>query len=101
MHCQASDSVYHASCLRLCPRRARKIGQCLKLRSELFGGPAASAQTALMAIFGWTTIRQAEVYTREAERAKTAAQAAGILDETGTSIPSPMEKVRAAEGNSQ
>jgi hypothetical protein len=54
-----------------------------------------------MAIFGWTTIRQAEVYTREAERAKTAAQAAGMLDETGTSIPSPMEKVRAADGNSQ
>jgi hypothetical protein len=93
MHCQASDSVYHASCVRLYPRRARKIGQCLKFRSERFGGPPHRRR--------WTTIRQAEVYTREAERAKTAAQAAGMLDETGTSIPSPMEKVRAADGNSQ
>jgi integrase len=49
----------------------------------------------LMAIFGWTNIRQAENYTREAERARLAAQAMGTLDETGTSIPSPDEKVRA------
>jgi len=36
-----------------------------------------------MAIFGWTTIRQAEVYPREAERARMAAQAVWMLDETG------------------
>jgi integrase len=49
----------------------------------------------LMAIFGWTNIRQAEVYTREAERARLAAQAISTLDETGTSIPAPSDEVRA------
>jgi site-specific recombinase XerD len=50
----------------------------------------------LMAIFGWTNIRQAEVYTREAERARLAAQGIGTLDETRTSIPAPKRKVRAS-----
>jgi site-specific recombinase XerD len=49
----------------------------------------------LMAIFGWTSIRQAEVYTREAERVRLAADGAHTLDETGTSIPSPGLSVRA------
>ena len=48
-----------------------------------------------MAIFGWTTIAQAEVYTREAERARLSAGAAHKLDETGTSIPAPSKVVRA------
>ena len=46
----------------------------------------------LMAIFGWLTIGQAEVYTREAERVRLEAQAITMLDETGTSIPSPTGK---------
>jgi site-specific recombinase XerD len=50
----------------------------------------------LMAIFGWTNIRQAEVYTREAERARLAAQGIATLDETRTSIPAPDDKVRAS-----
>lgn len=50
----------------------------------------------LMAIFGWTNIRQAENYTREAARARLAAQAVTTLDEAGTSIPSPEVKVRAS-----
>lgn len=50
----------------------------------------------LMAIFGWTNIRQAEVYTREAERAKLAAQGINTLDESRTSIPAPSSQVRAA-----
>jgi hypothetical protein len=49
----------------------------------------------LMAIFGWLTIGQAEVYTREAERVRLAAQAITKLDESGTSIPSPTGEVRA------
>ena len=49
----------------------------------------------LMAIFGWLNIRQAEHYTREAERAKLAAQAMSTLDETRTSNPAPRSKVRA------
>jgi hypothetical protein len=48
-----------------------------------------------MAIFGWLNIKQAEHYTREAERAKLAAQAMATLDETRTSIPAPGRKVRA------
>jgi hypothetical protein len=58
---------------------------------------AESGATAhqLMAIFGWLNIKQAERYTREAERAKLAAQAMSTLDETGTSIPAPSNKVRA------
>jgi integrase len=48
----------------------------------------------LMAIFGWLNIKQAEHYTREAERARLAAQAMATLDESRTSIPAPSEKVR-------
>lgn len=55
----------------------------------------------LMAIFGWITIAQAEVYTREAERVRLAAQAIKTLDETGTSIPSPTGEVRAAAEKSE
>ncbi len=50
----------------------------------------------LMALFGWTTIQQAEVYTREAERARLSTGAAHKLDETGTSIPAPSRVGRAA-----
>jgi len=49
----------------------------------------------LMALFGWTTIAQAEVYTREASRARLSAGAAHKLDETGTSMPAPSKVVRA------
>lgn len=49
----------------------------------------------LMAIFGWLNIKQAEVYTREAERARLAREAMSKLDETETSIPAPGGKVRA------
>jgi site-specific recombinase XerD len=49
----------------------------------------------LMALFGWTTIQQAEVYTREASRARLSAGAAHKLDETGTSMPAPSGVVRA------
>lgn len=49
----------------------------------------------LMAIFGWTNIRQAEVYTREAARAKLAASGVAKMDESRTSIPAPVKKVRA------
>lgn len=55
----------------------------------------------LMAIFGWLTIGQAEVYTREAERVRLAAQAITKLDESGTSIPSPMGEVRAPEAETK
>ncbi|MBA2402652.1 MAG: tyrosine-type recombinase/integrase, partial [Bradyrhizobium sp.] len=49
----------------------------------------------LMALFGWTTIQQAEVYTHEASRARLGAGAGHKLDETGTSMPAPSGVVRA------
>ena len=55
----------------------------------------------LMAIFGWTSAATAEVYTREADRKRLARQAANKLlpgeNESGKSIPSPSQEVRAAE----
>ena len=51
----------------------------------------------LMAIFGWLNIKQAEHYTREAERAKLAAQAMSTLDETRTAIPAPKDQVRGKQ----
>jgi site-specific recombinase XerD len=65
-----------------------------KIAATLAAENGATAHE-LMAIFGWTTIAQAEVYTREAERARLAAGAAHKLDETGTSIPAPSKMVRA------
>jgi hypothetical protein len=60
-----------------------------------------AAAHQLMAIFGWTNIRQAEVYTREVAKARLAAQAVGKLDEAGTSMPAPLVQVRAAGQNSE
>lgn len=56
-----------------------------------------ASDNQLMAIFGWTRPNQAAVYTRTANRAKMAAQAAGLIvpqHETGTSIPAPSDLVR-------
>jgi hypothetical protein len=49
-----------------------------------------------MAIFGWKTLSQAEVYTRAVERARLGAQAMHKLDESGTSMPAPTATVRVA-----
>lgn len=49
----------------------------------------------LMALFGWTTERQAGVYTRRADRARLARQAAEKL-KAGTSIPAPHDPVRGS-----
>jgi integrase len=65
-----------------------------KIAATIAAENAATAHE-LMAIFGWKTLSQAEVYTRAAERARLAAQAMHKLDETGTSIPAPTVKVRA------
>jgi integrase len=54
-----------------------------------------ATEKELEAIFGWTGGRMASHYTREANRARLAAGAMGKLDETGTSIPAPMDEVRA------
>jgi integrase len=50
----------------------------------------------LMALYGWTTEKQAGVYTRKADRTRLARQAAAKL-ETGTSIPAPSYPVRGKE----
>lgn len=65
-----------------------------KIAATLAAENGATAHE-LMALFGWTTIAIAEVYTREAARARLSAGAAHKLDETGTSMPAPSKVVRA------
>src|SRR5579885_809731 len=51
----------------------------------------------LNAIFGWTGTQMASLYTRSEERARLARDAMSkLVNDTGTSIPSPVQKVRAA-----
>jgi len=59
-----------------------------------------ATEKELDAIFGWVDGgRTSAIYTREANRARLAAQAAGKLDETGTSMPAPIRVVRAKAEN--
>jgi site-specific recombinase XerD len=56
-----------------------------------------ATEKELDALFGWTDGgRTSGIYTRDANRARLASQAAHKLDETGTSMPSPIEAVRAS-----
>ena len=51
----------------------------------------------LKAIFGWTGTQMASLYTQAADRARLARDAMGkLVNDPGTSIPSPDQKVRAA-----
>lgn len=51
----------------------------------------------LNAIFGWTGTQMASLYTQAADRARLARDAMGkLVNDPGTSIPSPDQKVRAA-----
>lgn len=51
----------------------------------------------LNAVFGWTGAKMAAHYTQAADREKLALAAASkLMNETSTSIPAPIEKVRAA-----
>lgn len=55
-----------------------------------------ATEKELDALFGWVDGgRTSGIYTREANRARLAAQAGHKLDETGTSIPAPIRMVRA------
>jgi integrase len=61
-----------------------------------------ATEKELDAIFGWVDGgRTSGIYTRDANRARLAAQAAHKLDETGTSPPAPSGTVRAAGQNSK
>lgn len=55
---------------------------------------AGASVHELQAVFEWESGPMAEVYTKEADRARLAKQAMAKL-ETGTSIPAPSEQVRA------
>ncbi len=56
-----------------------------------------ATEKELDALFGWVDGgRTSGIYTRDANRARLAAQSAHKLDETGTSMPAPMAAVRAA-----
>ena len=66
----------------------RKIGAT---RAANYGATAAT----LNAIFGWTGSKMASLYTEQADRARLAREHIGkLLNESGTSIPSPSDKVR-------
>jgi integrase len=58
------------------------------------GGTVAT----LEAIFGWEGGQMAAVYTKSADRRKLAADHMEKMSKTGTSIPSPMGKVREFSG---
>jgi integrase len=54
----------------------------------------------LNAIFGWTGSKMASLYTQAADRERLARQAIGkLLNDSGTSVPEPIEKVRGAAEN--
>jgi integrase len=56
----------------------------------------------LKAIFGWTDDAMPSLYTREADRVRLAKEGiAKLVNETGSSIPSPEGKVREPEGKSK
>lgn len=48
----------------------------------------------LMAVFGWTSVKEAEIYTRAADRRRIALAAADKMHRPETSIPAPSHKVR-------
>ena len=56
---------------------------------------AGATEAELMAIFGWTDPKVAAHYTRTANRKRLAAQAMEKLNPSGTSIPAPVQPVRA------
>jgi integrase len=59
-----------------------------------------ATEKELDALFGWVDGgRTSGIYTRDANRAKLAAQAGHKLDETGTSMPAPIVVVRAKVEN--
>lgn len=59
-----------------------------------------ATEKELDALFGWVDGgRTSSIYTREANRAKLAAQAGHKLDETGTAMPAPSGMVRAKAEN--
>jgi hypothetical protein len=72
------------------PGRAHGIRKA----SATIAAENSATDRELMALYGWTTEKQAGVYTRKADRTRLARQAAEKL-ETGTSIPAPQYPVRA------
>ena len=77
----------------------------LRKAGATFAAENGATDQQLMAIFGWTNPEQAAVYTRTASRAKMAAMGVGMLmpgsseeDQTGTSIPAPVDPVRDSGG---
>lgn len=56
----------------------------------------------LQAIFGWTDIKMPQLYTKNADRRRLAKEAAHkLLNNEGTSIPAPSNKVRAPKGKTK
>ena len=60
-----------------------------------------ATQAQLKAIYGWTSDAVAAIYIRDADRARLAQDGMAMLTKTGTSIPEPKDKVRAARRKSK
>lgn len=70
----------------------------LRKAGATISAEGGASDQQLMAMYGWTQPRQAGVYTRKANRATLAREAAKriVVDEAGTSIPAPSAPVRGS-----
>lgn len=70
----------------------------LRKAAATFAAENGATPHDLMAIFGWQSLQEAELYTKAADRKRAAMQKAHLLLMTkpGTSLPSPKHKVRAS-----
>jgi integrase len=81
----------------------RSAHGCRKIGATRAAENGASV-ARLNAIFGWSGTAMASLYTQAADRKRLAQEAMAKVapeNETTTSIPSPRQEVRAAEGKSK
>lgn len=77
-----------------------KTAHGIRKGSATIAAENGATDRELMALYGWETEKQAGVYTRKADRARLAKQAAEKL-KAGTSIPAPGIPVRGSERKAQ
>jgi integrase len=78
----------------------RKSAHGVRKIAATIAAENGATEKELDAIFGWVDGgRTSAIYTRDANRARLAVQGGHKLDETGTSMPAPIETVRAAGQN--
>lgn len=72
----------------------------IRKASATMAAEGGASDRGLMALYGWTTEKQAGTYTRKADRKKLAQDAADRL-KAGTSIPAPLSEVRGSGRKAQ